>query len=251
MPEVPFISIITVVFNAAALLEKTIQGISAQTNKNFEYLVIDGGSKDGTIDIIRKYPNVITKWTSEPDNGLYDAMNKGLKMASGEFVWFINAGDQPYSENTVESLSEIYKKNGADILYGGTMVIDDLGNEIGLRRQKLPENLTWKSLKHGMVVSHQSILVKSDIAPLYNLKYKCSADIDWVIASLKSASRITNTHLVLSRFLDGGRSKSTIGSSLKERFIIMLHYYGMVTTIWQHIPIAFRFFLFLFRNRRF
>jgi glycosyltransferase involved in cell wall biosynthesis len=251
MPEAPFITIITVVYNAAGLLEKTIQGIQAQTFKDFEYLIIDGGSTDGTVEIIRKYSTVVTTWTSEPDNGLYDAMNKGLKMASGEFVWFINAGDQPYSETIVGSLYEISKKHDADILYGGTVVINESGLEIGLRRQKLPEKLNWKSLKRGMVVSHQSILVKRNIAPLYNLKYKCSADIDWVIAGLKSASHIVNTHLVLSRFLDGGRSKSTIGPSLKERFIIMWHHYGMVTTLWQHIPIAIRFFLFLFRNRRF
>jgi glycosyltransferase involved in cell wall biosynthesis len=246
----PIVSIITVVFNGERFLEATIKSVINQEYKNYEYIIIDGGSTDGTLDIIRKYEKQVSKWTSGTDSGLYDAMNKGIDLATGDYLWFLNAGDEIFDKNT---LSNIFKnsENLADVLYGETIIIDNDRKEIGMRRQKIPEKLTWKSLKKGMVVSHQSILVRKDIAPHYDLQYSCSSDIDWVIKSLKSAKNIINTHQILSRFMDGGRSKSTIVPSLKERFRIMVRNYGIFSTLISHIPIAFRFFTFLLRNRRF
>ncbi len=249
--NIPIVSIITVVYQGADLLENTIQSIIDQTLTNYEYIIIDGGSSDGTLEIIRKHEDQITKWISEPDKGLYDAMNKGLNIASGEYVWFINAGDKIYDESTLEKVFKPDRESDADVLYGGTVIIDPSGNEIGLRRQKLPDKLNWRSLKNGMVVSHQSFIVKRSLAPNYNLTYRCSSDIDWVISSLKASGNVINTKMILCRFLQGGRSRSTIIPSLKERFVIMTHYYGLIPTIWYHIPIAFRFFLFLIRNKRF
>jgi glycosyltransferase involved in cell wall biosynthesis len=247
----PFVSIITVVFNGGNDLEKTILSIKKQNFQNLEYIIIDGGSKDNTLEVIRKYSDTIHQWISEPDKGLYDAMNKGLKMATGEYIWFLNAGDLLYSRFTLENIYQIHLTKAADIYYGETIIVDYAGHEIGLRRQTVPEKLTWKSLKMGMVVSHQAFIVRRTIAPLYNLKYKYSADIDWVIFCLKHASGIINCCQILCRFLDGGRSKQTIIPSLKERFAIMVQYYGLVTTIWYHFPIGFKFFVFLFRNKRF
>lgn len=250
MNNKPAISIITVVFNGVQFIEATIQSIINQTSKDFEYIIIDGGSTDGTIDIIRKYDDHISKWISEPDNGLYDAMNKGIELASGDFLWFINAGDEIYNSEVIHKfITENFTQ--ADIIYGEALIIDEDRNDVGMRRQKAPEVLTWKSFNIGMVVSHQSILIRKSIAPLYNLQYKCSSDIDWIIKSLKSSGKTINSKMILSRFMDGGRSKHTILSNLKERFSIMVENYGLFSTIINHFRIAFRFIFFVLRYRRF
>jgi glycosyltransferase involved in cell wall biosynthesis len=249
-PDKPVVSLITVVYNGKRFIEPTIRSVINQKCTNFEYIIVDGGSTDGTLDIIRKYEKQISKWITEPDSGLYDAMNKGINLATGDYLWFMNAGDEIYDPEVLCKIFENIKDN-ADIYYGETIIIDPDRNEIGMRRQKTPEKLDWKSLKKGMVVSHQSFIVKKTIAPYYDLNYKCSSDIDWVIKSLKASKQIENTHLILSRFMDGGRSKSTIVPSLKERFKIMVRHYGLFLTIINHFPIALRFFKYILSNRRF
>ncbi|MEA1878546.1 MAG: glycosyltransferase family 2 protein [Bacteroidota bacterium] len=248
--KAPKVSVITVVYNAVDLLEKTIVNILAQTYPYIEYIIIDGGSSDGSLDIIKKYSNRIDKWVSEPDKGLYDAMNKGLKAASGDWVWFINAGDLIYSEDTTTRMFDEFGTEGA-IYYGDTMLVDNSYQEIGLRRLRPPEKLTWKSFQQGMLVCHQSILVSRDLADMYNLKYPHSADFDWVIKALKKTDKIINTNMILSAFLDGGQSKQTIKPSLRERFNSMRIHYGLFPSVIRHIPIAFRFFTFYFKNNRF
>lgn len=248
--SLPVVSIITVVYNAVDVLEGTLLNILEQSYPAIEYLIIDGGSKDGTLEIIEKYKDRIQYWISEPDRGLYDAMNKGLQAATGKWVWFINAGDKIYSKDTT---SQIFDRFGseADIYYGDSMVVGPDYEEIGLRRLRPPEKLDWKSFQKGMLVCHQSILVNRQLADPFDLKYPHSADFDWVIKALKKTDRVINTHLILSAFLDGGQSKQTIKPSLKERFASMRAHYGLFSTLLHHLPIAFRFLAFYLRNKRF
>ena len=248
--DLPKVSVITVVYNAVSLLERTILNIRSQTYPNIEFIVIDGASTDGTLEIIKKYEDLIDLWKSEPDEGLYDAMNKGLKAASGDFVWFINAGDLIYSEDTTAMIFEGLESYD-DIYYGDTMVVDQEYQEIGLRRLRPPENLNWKSFQKGMLVCHQSILINRTLAELYDLDLPHSADFDWVIKALKKTDRIKNTGQILAAFLDGGQSKQTIKPSLKERFSSMKKHYGLLITLLNHIPIAFRFLTYYLSNRRF
>ncbi len=245
----PKVSIITVVFNGEQTLDATIKSVINQTYNNIEYVVIDGGSKDNTINIIKKYDSKISKWISEPDYGIYDAMNKGIDMSTGDYIWFMNSGDELANKNTVENI--ISSCPNSDIYYGDTVMIDSNGNEIGNRRLSPPDILTWKSFKKGMLVSHQSFIVKKQIVQLYNLKYKFSADFEWCLLALKNAKSITNTHLTLSKFLDGGITKQNIAAGLKERFKIMSEHYGFVPTCINHIPISIKFFSFLIKNKRF
>lgn len=248
----PFISIITVVYNSEKYLEKTILSIAKQNSTIVEYIIIDGGSKDDTINIIQKHKQHIQKSISEPDNGLYDAMNKGLQMASGEYVWFINSGDKIYDTSTVESIAKIAQsQNFPDVIYGETIIIDENEQEIGPRRLKVPKNLSWKSLIDGLVICHQSFIVKRNIAPKYNLKYKIAADYDWILKCLKNSKNVYNSKLILSRYLDNGFSKNNIPKALSERFVIMIKNYGFIRTTLNHILISFRFFSFLIRNKRF
>jgi len=246
----PLVSIVTVTYNAENHLETTIQSIAGQTYSNIEYIVVDGQSTDRTPKIIQKYQSVIAKWISEPDDGLYDAMNKGLRMANGEYIWFINAGDSIRSPETLDKIFDEQHKP-ADVYYGQTMVINEAGNEIGLRRLKPHKPLTWKSFIWGQLVSHQAFIARCNALPEYRLKFKYSADTDWQIRILKNADSIKNTNLVLCNFLDGGRSKKTILPSLFERFKILVSNYGVLPTLAVHVVMVPRFLWFYLKYRRF
>lgn len=246
----PKISIITVVFNGADHIGRTIESVIGQSYKDLEYIIVDGKSTDSTLEVIGGYEG-IDQLISEPDTGLYDAMNKGLKMATGAYVWFLNSGDQVYENDTVERLVAGLEGRKPDIIYGGTMIIDEQQNEVGDRRLKPPEKLTWKSFRQGMVVCHQSIIVKREIAPEYNLTYRLSADIDWSIRASKKAAEIHNSGLILSRFLEGGMTRHNIKAGLKERFRIMTGFYGLIPTILRHFVFGIRLTNFFLRHRRF
>lgn len=248
----PLLSIITVVYNSRKFIENTIISIHEQTYSNIEHLIIDGGSTDGTLDIIKKHDNKIAFWISEPDKGLYDAMNKGIEHASGDYLLFINSGDLLYDKNIIEKVFANSNKS-VNVLYGETIMINENNSEIGMRRLKTPDNLNWKSLKNGMLVSHQSFIAKTEIVPRYNLKYKYASDFDWMVNILKKlqGSSIQNTHLILSRFLDGGQTKQTIIPGLRERFEIMCRDYGTLSSLFNHIAIGIKFVWFVIRNRRF
>jgi glycosyltransferase involved in cell wall biosynthesis len=249
---VPLISIITVVYNSQQFLEGTIQSIATQSSSNFEYILIDGGSSDGTLEIIHKNLEVIDYWISEPDKGLYDAMNKGLRVAKGKYVWFINSGDKIFDDNTILLIESIVNQGiTPDIIYGETLIIDTDDKEIGMRRLSTPDVLTWKKLINGLIVCHQSIIVKRSIAPFYNTKYKISADFDWILTSLRRAKVIENSRLILARYLDNGLSKNNIPKALKERFLVMQKNFGFIKTVGNHILIASRFVNYVIRYRRF
>lgn len=237
------VSIITITFNPGDLFDRTAESILNQSCTDYEYLVIDGKSSDGTIAKVQQYTpafaakGISVHSISEPDRGIYDAMNKGLKLASGDYVWFVNAGDIIAEPNTLESILKSIPsgKIDPDFIYGETMIVDSTGAVMGERRLKAPKILTWKSFRMGMLVCHQSMLVKRTLAPEYDLNYRYSGDFDWTIRCLKKATSIHNTELVLSHFLDGGVSKKKMQASLKERFNIMAHYYGWLPTVLRHL----------------
>lgn len=248
MKSSPRISVITVVFNGENYIERTIKSVLNQTYSDIQYIIIDGKSTDTTLDIIGRFKE-IEKVVSEPDRGLYDAMNKGLKLADGDYVWFLNAGDQVHKSDTVELMVN-GMEGMAGVIYGGTMIIDEAQNEIGDRRLSPPEKLTWRSFRLGMVVCHQSILVRRSMAPEFNLDYRLSADFEWVIRATKGSSQIHNSNLILSRFLEGGLTDHNIKAGLKERFRIMRHYYGLVPTILRHFIFGIRLTNYYLRHRR-
>ncbi len=248
----PRISIITVTYNAANCLEATIASILNQSYTNIEYIIIDGGSTDGTLEIIKRYASRLTYWISEPDKGLYDAMNKGIKQATGDYLWFMNAGDTIHTTDTIQQLANTLSDKTAlpGVIYGETAIVDGNGTFIGMRRLKAPEKLTWKDFNKGMLVCHQSFLAKKELAPLYDLQYKLVADFDWCIQCLKKSDRNHNTHLILSNFADEGLSSKNRKASLKERYHIMCKYYGKVPTNLWHIWFAIRFYTAKWIKRR-
>ncbi len=244
----PLLSVITIVYNNARDIERTMLSVLGQSYPRIEYIVIDGASTDGTLDIINRYKARIAQLVSEPDGGIYDAMNKGLALATGDYVLFMNSGDEIYSEDTVEKVFAC--EPGADVYYGETEMFDDNWHSLGQRRHKAPEHLDYKSFRFGMAVSHQAIYIKRSLVRPFNLQYKLSADIDWVLDALKRAQKIVNTRMYVARYLVGGMSKKKHRQSLLERFRIFSHYYGLIPNLLNHFVIAGRLFFYYLKNRR-
>ena len=238
----PTFSIITVTYNAADTLETTIQSVIAQTYHQVEYLIIDGASKDGTLAIIEQYKDRITKIVSEPDKGLYDAMNKGLALATGDYVCFLNAGDTFHEDDTLEKMVHALHTATSlpDVLYGETAIVDKHGHFKRMRRLSAPEKLTWKSFKQGMLVCHQAFFAKRALAEPYNLQYRYSSDFDWCVRVMKKSKLLFNTHLTLIDYLEEGMTTRNHKASLKERFWIMSKHYGFIPTMLYHLWFVLR-----------
>ena len=264
------ISVVTITYNAAKVLQRTLDSVSSQTYRNIEHLIIDGASKDGTLDIVRSYELRVTseesgvrsyevRVVSEPDQGIYDAMNKGLRLATGDYIVFMNAGDTFHDKDTLESLtpdpspeergdSSLFTLHSSlpAVLYGDTDIVDSEGRFLRKRHLSVPEQLTWRSFKQGMLVCHQAFYARLDIARdiPYDLQYRHSADVDWCIRVMKEAER---RHLPLKRvpgvvadFMDGGNTTQNHRASLKERFQIMRKHYGLLTTLAMHVWFVIR-----------
>ncbi len=244
----PTLSVITVVFNNAADIERTMLSVIDQTYPAIEYIVIDGQSTDGTLKIIQQYKERIVKLVSEKDEGIYDAMNKGLALATGDYVLFMNSADEFYANDTVEKV--FAAAPDADIYYGETEMINDKGGSLGQRRHKAPEHFNWRSFNYGMSVSHQAIYIRRSITEPFDRRYQLSADIDWIIRAAKKATKIVNVHRYVAKYQVGGMSKAKHRQSLFERFDIMKRYYGLVPTVLNHTVIAFNLGKYWLKNRR-
>jgi glycosyltransferase involved in cell wall biosynthesis len=243
----PKLSVITVVYNGARDIERTMLSVLNQTYDNIEYIIVDGLSVDGTLDIIKKYRDKI-RLISEKDEGIYDAMNKGLGAATGDYVLFMNSGDEIYALDTVAKVLEM--ADDADIYYGETEMVDDNGQSLGRRRHKAPEQFTWQSFTYGMNVSHQAIYIKRSLTEPYDRKYLLSADIDWIIRAAKKAKKIVKINEYVAKYLIGGISKQKHRQSLLERFDIMKKHYGLLPTLFNHVIIALNLGWYWVLNRR-
>lgn len=244
----PILSVITVVYNNAADIERTMLSVLNQTYKGIEYIIVDGGSTDGTLQVIEKYKGRIAKLISEKDKGIYDAMNKGLAMATGDYVLFMNSADELYAADTVATV--FATAPDADIYYGETEMIDSQGNNLGRRRHAAPGDFTWRSFKYGMSVSHQAIYIKRSLVEPYDPKYQLSADIDWILRAAKKAKSIVNVHQYVAKYQVGGMSKLKHRQSLSERFDIMKRHYGLLPTVFNHAIIAINLGWYWLKNRR-
>ncbi|MFI5158285.1 MAG: glycosyltransferase family 2 protein [Sphingobacteriales bacterium] len=244
----PILSVITIVYNNVKDIERTMLSVLDQTYPSIEYIVVDGLSNDGTLGIIMKYESRISKFTSEKDEGIYDAMNKGLALATGDYVIFMNSGDEFYDADTVAAV--FASADDADIYYGETEMIDSVGQSLGQRRHKAPKQFTWRGFNLGMSISHQAIYIKRSLIEPYDRRYQLSADIDWIIRAAKKAKIIVNVNRYVAKYLIGGMSKTKHRQSLAERFDIMKRHYGLVPTIFNHFIIAANLGWYWLRNRR-
>lgn len=255
----PLFTIATVTYNAEATLERTLKSIASQDYDRIEHLIIDGCSADQTLTFVHRYVEANQarhniRLIREPDNGLYDAMNKALLNAAGQYIVFLNAGDCLHAKNTISSLVQLVNNQTAEnaglpaILYGDTHIVDDEGIFLRQRRLTPPEQLTATSFQDGMRVCHQSFYVRTDLArkELYDLRYRFSADFDWCVRLIKRAERenlsILNSHLVLTDYLNEGMTTRNHKASLLERLRIMAKHYGWTATLAKHIWFVVRVF---------
>lgn len=230
MQNKPLISIVTVCLNNAKDLEKTILSVKNQNYGNKEYIIIDGGSVDDTIDVINKYKEDISYWVSEKDNGIYDAMNKGILKSSGEIINFLNSGDCYYDNNILSIISENFEKlKNPGIIYGLSENFSVKENIKYISGSKISEDYLWK----GIQVCHQSMFFNRTLFKnlgLYDLNYKNMADYEFLLRFIKS--EIKNEYKLLfinkplSRFILFGESDKNYLKNLNEIISISKKYFN-------------------------
>lgn len=241
MNSQPLFSIITVTWNAADVINPTLESVKQQVGTNFEYLIIDGASTDDTLRLAKRAGIDCMRIFSEPDKGLYDAMNKGIDRALGKYLIFLNAGDAFASPITLTRLTTL-ATDDPGVIYGQTQLVDAERNVVGMRHLTAPEHLTADSFKHGMLVCHQAFIARRDIVPHYDLSYRFSADYDWCIRVLKQSeiNAYAGSEPIISFLTDGLTSKYH-RKSLMERYRIMCHYYGTLPTMLRHLSFIPRY----------
>ena len=237
-------TIITCTWNAAEVVERTLESVLSQSWAQIEHVIIDGASKDNTLQLVEAYRkrnaeeetehDIVV--VSEPDRGLYDAMNKGIRRAKGEYLIFLNAGDAFHAPSSLQEIADAIEQGAQpDIVYGQTQIVDADRNFVAMRHLTAPEHLTFDSFKHGMLVCHQAFVVRRALAEPYDLRYRFSADYEWCLRCLKKAKRCAYTGTTLIDYLADGLTDKNHKASLRERYDIMCQYYGTLPTIVRHI----------------
>ncbi len=251
------ITYVTITYNAAKVLQRTLDSVLQQDYPNIVHLIIDGASTDDTLRLVDDYiarSNAAENGhriqvTSEPDKGIYDAMNKGLRSLDGDYVCFLNAGDFLPAADTVSRIAEAATNTHHPspntqlpaVMYGNTDIVDGEGRFLHHRRLSPPENLTWKSFKQGMLVCHQAFYARTDfaIATPYDMQYRYSADVDWCIRVMKAAEKenvpLLNLNMVVANYTEEGQTTLHHRESLWERYRVMEHHYGRVQTCLLHL----------------
>lgn len=238
----PLFSIITVTYNAESTLPPTLKSVKEQTCHDFEYVIMDGASKDSTVQLAKDSDIANIRITSEPDAGLYDAMNKAMDIATGKYLIFLNAGDAFHSRDTLQTIADTIKENEyPGIVYGQTQLVNADRHRIADRHLSAPEHLTYRSFADGMLVCHQAFIALARIAPSYNLRYRFSADYDWCIQCLQHSRKNVYIPATLIDYLNEGVTTSNHKASLLERFNIMRYYYGTFTAVIKHMQFIPRF----------
>lgn len=242
------ITYVTITYNAANVLQRTLDSVLQQDYPEITHLIIDGASTDGTMEMVSDYIERSNETdnghrvqvTSEPDKGIYDAMNKGLRSLDGDYVCFLNAGDFLPAPDTVSRIAQQVDSQLPAVLYGDTDIVDGEGRFLHHRRLAPPEDLTWKSFRQGMLVCHQAFYARTDfaIATPYNQKYRYSADVDWCIRIMKAAEKenvpLLNLHMVVANYTQEGQTTIHHRESLIERYRVMESHYGRISTFLMH-----------------
>jgi glycosyltransferase involved in cell wall biosynthesis len=248
------ITYVTITYNAASVLQRTLDSVLAQDYPDILHLIIDGASTDDTMQLVDAYIDRSNaadnghsiQVTSEPDKGIYDAMNKGLRSITGDYVCFLNAGDFLPASDTVSRIVEKVGDQSPAVLYGDTDIVDGEGRFLHHRRLAPPEHLSWKSFRQGMLVCHQAFYARTDfaIATPYDQRYRYSADVDWCIRVMKAAAKenvpLLNLKMVVANYTEEGQTTLHHRDSLWERYHVMEHHYGRIQTFLLHCWFALR-----------
>ena len=224
MNSYPKVSIITVVYNGIEFLEETIKSVISQTYPNIEYIIVDGGSKDGTLDIIKKYEAHISKWISEPDKGIYDAMNKGIDLATGDWQNFLNAGDSFVDNNVLEKIFTTNLEN-ITLVYGDIIAIRENGQKLNVNAIELKDD---NSIKKGMKVCHQAIFYNKNIMIKYDDKLRLKSEWKHLIEITRKANFLPKKFdLPIVYYSVGGLGAQQLKLNQKEYRDVFLKMYGI------------------------
>ena len=223
------ISLVTITFQADDVIGPTLESVMRQTYENVEHIIIDGASTDGTLDRVQAYKRQSDEADnghsviilSEPDKGIYDAMNKGLARVTGEYVCFLNAGDRLPDADTLEHIAAVAMGAGdgdmPGVVYGDTDIVGPDGQFLYHRRLRPPKKLTWRSFRKGMLVCHQEVQRRElDLSPV---------------------------NAIVANYLEEGQTTKHHKESLKERFRVMCHHYGWISTVCMHAWFVIRKFI--------
>ena len=219
MKEKPLVSIITVVYNGAKTIQQTFESIRKQTYNNIEYIIVDGGSTDETLSIVKANKDIVSKWISEPDEGLYDAMNKGIKMAKGELVGIINSDDW-YETDTIKHIVNAYSKHQDKKIFHGD--INHIYEDGAVKLRKFNPSV-FKFKYYGMTYNHPSVFVHRDIyvRHLYDSTLRALSDYQFMLVNfLEDLEQFLYIEQVLANYrLDGISAQMPLYKALKECFI--------------------------------
>lgn len=235
------LSIITVVFNGKKSIEKTIKNIANQNYENCEYLIIDGGSNDGTKEIILKYNDLVSHFITEKDKGIYDAMNKGIELSNGEWIIFINGGDQINSLAFQDCMKEL-KASTADIIYGDVLIEK---NEELISEKAMPIEI----INYCQPFCHQSSFVRRKLFTdnLFNLKYKICSDYHWFLNAYIHKAKFQYINYPISIFESGGISHTfSFRYFLENLFIVANAHISLMSKIWFSFKVFIRLKNYLF-----
>lgn len=241
----PLVSVITVVYNGEKYLEETIQSVIHQTYDNVEYIIIDGGSIDGTLEIIKKYEDRIDYWVSEKDSGIYDAMNKGLVITLGEWLNFLNGADTFYVSTLLADVFNGKSTEKYDLIYGDFHIV---GKDDKPIRVLKADELNKKSVQKGMIINHQSIFTKKVKTPFYNVQYRYKAEWNWLIDLLykNDVQNLYYTNFPIVYYKLGGYSAQWFENDFKEYLQIKYKRFGVgsilrdffyITRVWAGFKI--------------
>ena len=223
------VSIVTIVLNGEDHIEQTINSVINQTYKRIEYIIIDGGSTDDTIKIIERYKDRINIFVSKPDNGIYDAINKGISYVNGSLVGLIHCGDY-YEPDAVSNAINAYLRTEADVIYGDLRIIENEGSEKVVRIQKSKH----KDLKNRMSISHPATFISRNCYQkygLYDCKYKLAADYDFILKLFLADARFHYINKILANFRAGGLSGTDSKLSMRENVTIRKNHLGNIYSI--------------------
>ena len=226
------VSIITVVYNGIAHLEQTIQSVLGQTYANIEYIIIDGGSNDGTVELIKKYDDKIAYWISERDNGIYDAMNKGIAKATGDIIGLINADDW-YEPNAVQTVVKTFDTTTADVVHGSMRIIQyekaDFEKTVISHLDNLPK---------GMLLNHPTVFVKKELYTRYGFfdtTYRIVADWEMMIRWWLKGVNFVGIDDCYANFRMGGVSSEYLKQSFREKHCVRIQYKINGVVDWYYV----------------
>ena len=235
----PQLSIVTVTYNCESVIENTLRSVINSTYDKVEYIVIDGQSNDQTLDIVNSYKSEIDLIVSEPDEGIYDAMNKGIGESNGDFIYFLNAGDIFYNNQVLSKVASYLRTNSdVDILYGDVIYKNLDGTKI--KRDHKPLSLPYLIRN---TICHQAIFASRrsfEVIGGFNLDYRIRADYDWIIRAFQSKKvNIKYWKLSFAKYLGGGVSSKNFEQSRKEKNEIIQKNFNLLPNIYYQIYLLY------------